>query len=57
MAGLLRGPALERMRKTVAAIVAKVELEKRERPAELAAQAEKLREMLDDDEDEDEDKS
>ena len=54
MAGLLRGPALERMRKTVAAIVAKVELEKRERPAELAAQAEKLREILDDDEDEDE---
>lgn len=53
MAGLLRGLALERMRKTVAAIVAKVELEKRERPEELAEQVAELREILDDAEDED----
>lgn len=46
MAGLLRKPAMARMRKTVEAIVEKVELEKRERPAELAAQVEKLRATL-----------
>jgi hypothetical protein len=46
MAGLLRKPAMARMRKTVDAIVEKVELEKRERPAELAAQVEMLRASL-----------
>jgi len=46
MAGLLRKPAMARMRKTVDAIVEKVELEKRDRPAELAAQVEKLRASL-----------
>lgn len=46
MAGLLRQAAMARMRKTVEAIVKKVELEKRERPAALAAKVKALRAML-----------
>jgi hypothetical protein len=46
MAGLLRSAAMARMRKTVDAIVEKVELEKRERPADLAVQVGKFRASL-----------
>jgi hypothetical protein len=46
MAKLLRGPALSRMQKTVAAIGQKVEEQKSSHAAELAAQVARLREAL-----------
>ena len=46
MAGLLKGKAIQQMGETVAAIAARVESQKTQRPEELKREVEALREML-----------